>query len=105
MHDQGIQEMLPNVGQVSSSNVSHWIDCLALIGHQMSAGHCCHENTGTEVVPPFPMSEDCLYLNIYTPARAHKGSNLPVSTRPWSAWVGEHYFYKKSRLGTSGSCL
>uniref|UniRef100_A0A8C0WNZ6 Carboxylic ester hydrolase n=1 Tax=Castor canadensis TaxID=51338 RepID=A0A8C0WNZ6_CASCN len=30
-------------------------------------------------VPPFPMSEDCLYLNIYTPARAHKGSNLPVS--------------------------
>uniref|UniRef100_A0A8C0WQ86 Carboxylic ester hydrolase n=1 Tax=Castor canadensis TaxID=51338 RepID=A0A8C0WQ86_CASCN len=45
----------------------------------MSAGHCCHENTGTEVVPPFPMSEDCLYLNIYTPARAHKGSNLPVS--------------------------
>ena len=26
----------------------------------------------------FPMSEDCLYLNIYTPAHAHEGSNLPV---------------------------
>nr|XP_034378073.1 pyrethroid hydrolase Ces2a isoform X3 [Arvicanthis niloticus] len=25
-----------------------------------------------------PMSEDCLYLNIYTPAHAHEGSNLPV---------------------------
>ncbi|XP_052023001.1 pyrethroid hydrolase Ces2a isoform X2 [Apodemus sylvaticus] len=27
---------------------------------------------------PIPMSEDCLYLNIYTPAHAHEGSNLPV---------------------------
>ncbi|XP_028617564.1 pyrethroid hydrolase Ces2a-like, partial [Grammomys surdaster] len=27
---------------------------------------------------PIPMSEDCLYLNIYTPAYAHEGSNLPV---------------------------
>ncbi|XP_052022982.1 acylcarnitine hydrolase-like isoform X2 [Apodemus sylvaticus] len=27
---------------------------------------------------PFPMSEDCLYLNIYTPAHAHEGSNLPT---------------------------
>ncbi|XP_038168436.1 acylcarnitine hydrolase-like [Arvicola amphibius] len=26
----------------------------------------------------FSMSEDCLYLNIYTPAHAHEGSNLPV---------------------------
>ncbi|XP_028635123.1 pyrethroid hydrolase Ces2a-like isoform X2 [Grammomys surdaster] len=25
-----------------------------------------------------PMSEDCLYLNVYTPAHAHEGSNLPV---------------------------
>ncbi|XP_028635095.1 pyrethroid hydrolase Ces2a-like [Grammomys surdaster] len=25
-----------------------------------------------------PMSEDCLYLNIYTPAHAQEGSNLPV---------------------------
>ncbi|XP_058531051.1 cocaine esterase-like [Ochotona princeps] len=25
-----------------------------------------------------PMSEDCLYLNIYTPAHAHEGSKLPV---------------------------
>uniref|UniRef100_A0A8C9Q9N0 Carboxylic ester hydrolase n=1 Tax=Spermophilus dauricus TaxID=99837 RepID=A0A8C9Q9N0_SPEDA len=29
-------------------------------------------------LPSIPMSEDCLYLNIYTPAHAHEGSNLPV---------------------------
>ncbi|XP_027261561.1 acylcarnitine hydrolase isoform X1 [Cricetulus griseus] len=29
-------------------------------------------------VPPLPMSEDCLHLNIYAPAHAHEGSNLPV---------------------------
>lgn len=34
----------------------------------------------------FPMSEDCLYLNIYTPAHAHEGSNLPVNVRLWPAW-------------------
>ncbi|XP_052023007.1 pyrethroid hydrolase Ces2a-like isoform X2 [Apodemus sylvaticus] len=27
---------------------------------------------------PIPMSEDCLYLNIYTPVHAKEGSNLPV---------------------------
>ncbi|GAB1293540.1 Pyrethroid hydrolase Ces2a [Apodemus speciosus] len=27
---------------------------------------------------PIPMSEDCLFLNIYTPAHAQEGSNLPV---------------------------
>ncbi|XP_029388252.1 acylcarnitine hydrolase-like isoform X3 [Mus pahari] len=27
---------------------------------------------------PFPMSEDCLYLNIHTPAHTHEGSNLPT---------------------------
>ncbi|XP_036044705.1 liver carboxylesterase-like isoform X1 [Onychomys torridus] len=30
------------------------------------------------IVPSTSMSEDCLYLNIYTPAHAHEGSNLPV---------------------------
>ncbi|XP_035297325.1 liver carboxylesterase isoform X3 [Cricetulus griseus] len=30
------------------------------------------------IVTPTSMSEDCLYLNIYTPAHAHEGSNLPV---------------------------
>ncbi|XP_029388607.1 pyrethroid hydrolase Ces2a [Mus pahari] len=29
-------------------------------------------------LPPIPMSEDCLYLNIYTPVHAQEGSNLPV---------------------------
>ncbi|EDL92344.1 rCG51587 [Rattus norvegicus] len=29
-------------------------------------------------LPLIPMSEDCLYLNIYTPNHAHEGSNLPV---------------------------
>uniref|UniRef100_A0A8C8UFA2 Acylcarnitine hydrolase-like n=1 Tax=Peromyscus maniculatus bairdii TaxID=230844 RepID=A0A8C8UFA2_PERMB len=29
-------------------------------------------------VPPISMSEDCLHLNIYTPAHAHEGSNMPT---------------------------
>ncbi|XP_037371734.1 cocaine esterase [Talpa occidentalis] len=29
-------------------------------------------------LPVTTMSEDCLYLNIHTPAHAHEGSNLPV---------------------------
>ncbi|XP_053459633.1 cocaine esterase-like isoform X1 [Nycticebus coucang] len=29
-------------------------------------------------MPSIPMSEDCLYLSIYTPAHSHEGSNLPV---------------------------
>uniref|UniRef100_A0A8C2PFB2 Carboxylic ester hydrolase n=1 Tax=Capra hircus TaxID=9925 RepID=A0A8C2PFB2_CAPHI len=29
-------------------------------------------------LPSTSMSEDCLYLNIHTPAHSHKGSNLPV---------------------------
>ncbi|XP_052022984.1 pyrethroid hydrolase Ces2e-like isoform X2 [Apodemus sylvaticus] len=30
------------------------------------------------IMPAFSMSEDCLYLNVYTPARANESSNLPV---------------------------
>ncbi|GAB1293549.1 Carboxylic ester hydrolase [Apodemus speciosus] len=30
------------------------------------------------IMPPLSMSEDCLYLNIYTPAHANESSNLPV---------------------------
>lgn len=33
-------------------------------------------------LPSTSMSEDCLYLNIYTPAHSHEGSKLPVSARP-----------------------
>ncbi|XP_028624440.1 pyrethroid hydrolase Ces2e-like isoform X4 [Grammomys surdaster] len=29
-------------------------------------------------MPPISTSEDCLYLNIYAPAHAHEGSNLPT---------------------------
>ncbi|XP_035297330.1 acylcarnitine hydrolase-like isoform X4 [Cricetulus griseus] len=29
-------------------------------------------------LPPLTMSEDCLHLNIYAPAHAHEGSNLPT---------------------------
>ena len=35
-------------------------------------------------MPPISMSEDCLHLNIYTPAHAHEGSKLPVSGNPYS---------------------
>ncbi|EHB11078.1 Carboxylesterase 2, partial [Heterocephalus glaber] len=48
----------------------------------------CLQKTGTRnahvwmllnvTMPHIPMSEDCLYLNIYTPAHAHEGSKLPV---------------------------
>uniref|UniRef100_A0A8C0WLX5 Carboxylic ester hydrolase n=1 Tax=Castor canadensis TaxID=51338 RepID=A0A8C0WLX5_CASCN len=31
-----------------------------------------------QTLPPVSMSEDCLYLSIYSPAYAHEGSNLPV---------------------------
>ena len=35
------------------------------------------------IMHPISMSEDCLYLNIYTPAHAREGSNLPVRVGPW----------------------
>ena len=36
------------------------------------------------IMPPISMSEDCLYLNVYTPAHAREGSNLPVRVGPRS---------------------
>lgn len=41
-------------------------------------------------LPFTSMSEDCLYLNIYTPAHTHEASSLPVSARPPPAGVWEH---------------
>ncbi|XP_036044844.1 acylcarnitine hydrolase-like isoform X5 [Onychomys torridus] len=31
-----------------------------------------------QILPPISMSEDCLHLNVYTPAHAREGSNLPT---------------------------
>ncbi|XP_008844486.1 acylcarnitine hydrolase-like [Nannospalax galili] len=31
-----------------------------------------------QILPDISMSEDCLYLNVYIPAHAYEGSNLPV---------------------------
>lgn len=39
-------------------------------------------------LPTVPISEDCLYLNIYTPVHAHEGSNLLVSIRSCSSGEG-----------------
>lgn len=40
------------------------------------------------------MSEDCLYLSIYTPAHTHNGSNLPVhAIAGWG--VGGYFLCKK----------
>uniref|UniRef100_A0A2K6RKT0 Carboxylic ester hydrolase n=1 Tax=Rhinopithecus roxellana TaxID=61622 RepID=A0A2K6RKT0_RHIRO len=36
------------------------------------------QNQVNVTIPSVSMSEDCLYLSIYTPAYSHKGSNLPV---------------------------
>ena len=44
---------------------------------------------------PISMSEDCLYLNIYTPVHAQEGSNLPVSVTLWSS--GEQAIYFSGR--------
>lgn len=41
-------------------------------------------------LPLTSMSEDCLYLSIYTPAHASEGSNLPVSTRTRLVGLWEH---------------
>ncbi|XP_052584184.1 liver carboxylesterase-like isoform X2 [Peromyscus californicus insignis] len=51
-------------------------------------------------MPPTSMSEDCLYLNIYTPAHAHEGSNLPVMV-----WIHGGAFVVGMASMTDGSKL
>ncbi|KAH0503692.1 Acylcarnitine hydrolase [Microtus ochrogaster] len=51
-------------------------------------------------MPPISMSEDCLYLNIYTPAHAHEGSNLPVMV-----WIHGGALVAGMASGSDGSIL
>ncbi|KAM4833433.1 pyrethroid hydrolase Ces2e-like [Thomomys bottae] len=51
-------------------------------------------------VPRFSMSEDCLYLNIYSPASAQEGSNLPVMV-----WIHGGALVVGSASVTDGSRL
>ncbi|CAO2610295.1 Acylcarnitine hydrolase [Lemmus lemmus] len=51
-------------------------------------------------MPPISMSEDCLHLNIYTPAHAHEGSNLPVMV-----WIHGGALVAGMASGTDGSTL
>lgn len=53
-------------------------------------------------MPTISMSEDCLYLNIYTPVHAHEGSNLPVSVRLWTAGE-EDVLFLEDRKAQSNS--
>ncbi|KAM6177444.1 cocaine esterase-like [Erethizon dorsatum] len=58
-------------------------------------------------MPPIPVSEDCLYLNIYTPAHVHEGSNLPVMI--WihggALVIGTASMYDGSTLAVSGNVV
>ncbi|KAM5262850.1 pyrethroid hydrolase Ces2e-like [Ctenodactylus gundi] len=56
----------------------------------------CLQNRGSAT----SMSEDCLHLNIYTPAHANKGSNLPVMV-----WIHGGALVGGSASGTDGSVL
>jgi hypothetical protein len=49
------------------------------------------------ILPPISMSEDCLYLNIYTPTHAQEGSNLPVSVRLAPLGTGHLFLWKMGR--------
>ncbi|KFO19966.1 acylcarnitine hydrolase [Fukomys damarensis] len=53
--------------------------------------------------PSIPVSEDCLYLNIYTPAHVHAGSHLPVMV--WihggALVLGSASMYDGSKLAAS----
>ncbi|XP_013371567.1 PREDICTED: acylcarnitine hydrolase-like [Chinchilla lanigera] len=55
---------------------SHPAMCLQ--GDQLNSSEGLKLFNMTMTSIPISMSEDCLYLNIYTPAHVHEGSNLPV---------------------------
>lgn len=57
-------------------------------------------------LPPTSVSEDCLYLSVYTPAHAHEGSSLPVSDQD-PLGEGQTFLLQedKKRQGWPGSLL
>lgn len=54
-------------------------------------------------LPLISMSEDCLFLNIYTPAHAHEGSSLPVSAKPLPPGGREHIASVRRSEGTGSA--
>ncbi|XP_048211356.1 cocaine esterase-like isoform X2 [Perognathus longimembris pacificus] len=54
-------------------------------------------------LPHTPISEDCLYLSIYSPAHAHEGSNLPVMVwiHTGALVIGMASLYDGSRLAAT----
>ncbi|KAK7800226.1 LOW QUALITY PROTEIN: hypothetical protein U0070_010059, partial [Myodes glareolus] len=55
-----------------------WATLLCFLHLSSTAVFVCPEGISHAFFRGMSMSEDCLYLNIYTPAHAHEGSNLPV---------------------------
>lgn len=48
-----------------------------------------------KTLPVTSMSEDCLYLSVYTPAYAREGSSLPVSARPHRLRCGSTFLLQE----------
>nr|XP_033798110.1 fatty acyl-CoA hydrolase precursor, medium chain-like isoform X2 [Geotrypetes seraphini] len=58
------------------------------------------EKTLKAKIPPLPVAEDCLYLNVYTPAQEKKNSKLPVM-----AFIHGGAFVNGGALFYDGSAL